>query len=77
LHDLRVEKLDVPGLPTPVASLMQSLTEVLVQEQFRELVAHRLSEDDLRSVSGWGYEPGELRVVPQGVELQLRPVRRP
>lgn len=77
LHDLRVERLDVPGLPTPVASLVQSLTEVLVQEQFRELVVHRLSEGDLRSVSGWDYEPGELRVVPKGVELQLRPVRRP
>jgi len=76
LHGLRVDALEVPGLPAPVGALLQRLTGSLVQEQFRDVVVRRLSEDDLRSVRGWGYEPGELRVVPGGLELQLNPTRR-
>ncbi len=76
LHELRVDALEVPGLPAPVAALLQRLSGALVQEQFRDLVVHRLSDDDLRSVQGWGYEPGELRVVPGGLELELQPVKR-
>jgi hypothetical protein len=76
LHELRVDALDVPGLPAPVAALLQRLTGALVQDQFRDLVIHRLDDDDLRRVHGWIYEPADLRVVPGGLELELRPVRR-
>lgn len=77
LHELRVDALDVPGLPVSVQALLQSLAGALVEEQFRERVVHRLSEEDLRGVRGWGYEPDGLRVVPGGIELVLRPVQRP
>jgi len=76
MHGLRVDALDVPGLPAPVGALLQRLTGSLVQEQFRDVIVHRLRETDLQSVRGWGYEPGEIRVVPGGLELQLNPRRR-
>lgn len=76
LHGLQVDALEVPGLPAPVAALLQRLTGALVQEQFRDVVVHHLSEGDLRSVRGWAYEPGGVQVVPGGLDLQLMPVQR-
>ena len=76
LRDIRLDALEVPGLSGLAASLTQRLTGALLQERFRELVVHRLSDDDVRIARGWGYEPGDLRVVPGGLELELRPIRR-
>lgn len=76
LQELRVDAVDVPGLPVPVAALLQRLTGSLLHEQFRDLIVHRFDDADWRSVLGGRHEPGDLRVVPGGLELELRPARR-
>lgn len=76
LTQVRVERFDVPGVAPAYATRVNRLGAVLAEELLRDFVIHRLKPEDLRAAQGWGYEPGALQVVPDGLRLQLDPVAR-
>lgn len=76
LADVRVEAVQVPGVPLAYQNRANRLGGLLAESLLRDQVIHRLSEQDLASARGWGYQPGAFRVVPGAVQLQLDPVAR-
>lgn len=76
LDAVRMESLTMPDMPHGQAERLQRLGGKLVEGFLPDLVVYRLKPDDLRTVQGWGYRPGALRVVPGGLELQLDPEPR-
>lgn len=76
LTQVRVEDFDVPGVPAAYAPQARRLGALLAEGLLQDFTLHRLSADDLKGAQGLGYQPGELRVVPGGLQLQLVPVSR-
>lgn len=77
LTQVRVERFDVPGVPSALSSRVNRLGGLLAEELLKDFVIHRLKPEDLQAVQGWGYQPGALQVVPGGLRLYLDPVQRP
>jgi len=76
LTQVRVERFDVPGVPSAYATRANRLGGLLAEGLLQDFVIHRLQPEDLRAVHGWGYQPGALQVLPGGLRLQLDPVER-
>lgn len=76
LTNVRVEDFEVPGVPAAYASQARRIGALLAEGLLQDFTLHRLSPEDLRNAQGMGYQPGELRVVPGGLQLQLNPVSR-
>jgi hypothetical protein len=76
LADVRVEGVRVPGVPLAFQNQANRLGGLLAENLLRDQVIHRLSEQDLASAKGWGYQPGAFKVVPGAVQLQLDPIAR-
>ncbi|MDO9132854.1 MAG: hypothetical protein Q8S71_12750 [Hydrogenophaga sp.] len=76
LTDVRLESLELPDASPSNAARFRRMGGALVEGLLPDLVVHRLKPEDLRTVQGWGYQPGALRVVPGGLELQLDPLPR-
>lgn len=76
LDDVKVLKFDLQGLPKAYASRAPQLGRLLAQTLLQDLVVHRLDGNDLRRVQQSGLQPGTLKVVPGGLQLQLQPVTR-
>lgn len=76
LVDVRVDRFDVPGVPTGQAERMSRLGSAVAETILRDAVIHRVRPEELRVAEGWGYEPGTFRVVPGGLQLTMTPVRR-
>ncbi len=76
LTQARVERLDVNGLNAAQAAQVKKLGGLLAEDLMKEAVVHRLKKEDMESLAGRGYRPGELRVVPGGLRLTLDPLPR-
>lgn len=77
LHEVRVENFDVPGMPPPIGLHASRMGGMLAEDLLRDLVVYRIRPEDLQSVGRRGYTPGELTVVPGGLQLRLDPVQAP
>lgn len=77
LHEVRVENFDVPGMPPPTGLHASRLGGMLAEDLLRDLVVYRIRPEDLQSVGRRGYTPGQLTVVPGGLQLRLDPVQAP
>jgi len=75
LDDVKVQKFDLQGLPKAYASRTPQLGRLLAQTLLQDLVVHRLEGNDLRRVQQAQWRPGVLKVLPDGLELQLEPAR--
>ncbi len=76
LTQARVERLDVDGLNAAQAAQIKKLGGVLAEDFLKDAVVHRLKKEDMESLSGRGYRPGPIRVVPNGLSLALEPLPR-
>ncbi len=76
LTDVRAEGVQVPGVPPAYQRQANRLGGLLTENLLHDFVVHRLSEDDLKTAAGWGYQPGAFKVVPGALLLQLNPVAR-
>ena len=76
LTDVRLESLELPDASPSNAARFRRMGGALVQGLLPDLVVHRLKPEDLEAVGRRGYQPGALRVVPGGLELQLDPLPR-
>ena len=76
LTDVRLENMLLPDMAPAHAARFKRLGGALVEGLLPDLVVHRLKPQDLEAVGRRGYQPGALRVVPGGLELQLDPLPR-
>lgn len=76
LTDVRLENMLLPDMAPAHAARFRRLGGALVEGLLPDLVVHRLKPEDLEAVGRRGYQPGALRVVPGGLELQLDPLPR-
>ena len=74
LHQARVERLGVDGLSAAQAAQVKKIGGLMADDLLKEAVVHRVKPEDLQSLSGRGYKPGVLKVVPGGLRLQLDPL---
>ena len=74
LHQARVERLGVDGLSAAQAAQVKKIGGLMAEDLLKESVVHRVKPEDLQSLSGRGYKPGVLKVVPGGLRLQLDPL---
>lgn len=74
LHQVRVERLGVDGLSASQAAQVKKIGGLMADDLLKEAVVHRVKPEDLQSLSGRGYKPGVLKVVPGGLRLQLDPL---
>lgn len=77
LHEVRVENFDVPGMPPPIGQHASRMGGMVAEDLLRDLVVYRIRPEDLESVGRRGYTPGELTVVPGGLQLRLDPIQAP
>ncbi len=76
LHQVRVERLGVDGLSAAQAGQVKKVGALIADDLLKDAVVHRVKTEDLRTLSGRGYRPGEIRVVPDGLRLTLDPLSR-
>ncbi|MBE0587610.1 MAG: hypothetical protein IH617_06145 [Hydrogenophaga sp.] len=76
LTDVRLENMLLPDVAPVHAARFKRLGGALVEGLLPDLVVHRIKPEDLEAVGRRGYQPGALRVVPGGLELQLDPLPR-
>lgn len=76
LTEVRVEEFRLPGLPPALQPRASRLGGLLAENLLHDFPIHRFQPEDLQAAGGWSYQPGALRVVPGGLQLQLEPVAR-
>ncbi|MCB2018806.1 MAG: hypothetical protein KDF54_15050 [Hydrogenophaga sp.] len=76
LTQARVERLDVEGLNPAQAAQVRKVAGLLTEDLLNEAVVHRIKPEDLSTLTGRGYRPGAIRVVPGGLRLALDPLPR-
>jgi hypothetical protein len=76
LAQVRVERLGVDGLSAAQAAQIKQIGGLMSDDVLKDAVVYRVKPEDLQSLTGRGYLPGALRVVPGGVRLQLDPLPR-
>jgi len=77
LTEARVESFQAPGVPTALQGRASRLGSLLAENLLREAALYRFKPQELERVRARGLQPGAVRVVPGGVQLQLEPLARP
>ena len=75
LADVRVERLDIAGLPAQLRDQTQRLGPFLAQRLLENVAVYTFKPEDLARARRWGYVPGEVRVVPSGLQITLNPAQ--
>ena len=73
----RIESLqldDVPGLSPRRAERVQRLGSALAERLLDDLVLYRVAAERLAMPLSAGYQPGALRVTPDGLEITIEPL---
>lgn len=68
-HQLRLTRLDFPGLPSAVAELLGTYGPALAEQSLREVVLHTLRPQDTAMFDRLGLEPGSITVTGEGLEV--------
>lgn len=74
LSDVRVESFDVPGVGAALAPQARRLGTLVAEQLLQDVSLHRFKPEELRTAQGLGWQPGTLRVVPGGLQLELVPI---
>lgn len=74
LSDVRVERFDVPGVSAALAPQARRLGTLVAEQLLQDVSLHRFKPEALRTAQGLGWQPGALRVVPGGLQLELVPI---
>lgn len=73
MTDVRLEAFDAPHVSGPMARQVQRLGALVAEHLLDDFTLHRFKPEDLRSLTQRGYRPGKLRVVDEGLQLELLP----
>ena len=69
--NVAVEQVELRGLPPELRVFLQAAGSMVASFALDDLVLHALRPQDLERAEGW--TPGEIRVTPRGVQVQLLP----
>ena len=76
LAGVRVERLDITGLPEQFRGQTQRLGPFLAERFLEDTTVYAIKPEDLAQAGRYGYVPGELRVTASGLRITLNPVQR-
>lgn len=76
LAEVRVERLGVDGLSAVQAAQIKKIGALMADDLLKDAVVYRVKPEDLQTLTGHGYRPGEIRVVSGGLRLALEPLTR-
>lgn len=71
LADVRVERLDLRGLPEQWADSLTRLGPFVTEKMLEDVRLHSFTPEELNRAQGW--TPSELRVTSTGVRITLQP----
>ena len=76
-RDPEVQGVRLPGVSPQAAEAIGNVTRALLSAMPGEVVLHRFSDRELALPDTMGFEPGELTVLEDGVDIEFVPKRRP
>lgn len=68
---VRVKSVRLANMPEPYNKLITQTMPQLAEQLLADYAVHTFSEQDMMLVSGLGFEPGEIKVTPQGLRVTL------
>lgn len=74
MADVRVERLDLMGLPDGLQSQVHRLGPLLAERVLEGVALHTFRPEDVAKAQGW--TPSDLRVTPAGLRMTLQPPAR-
>jgi hypothetical protein len=75
MADVKVSKLDVPGVPEQFQTAVNKLGGLLAEKLLSDYSLYKLTAADLQSeVKGWGYKPGKFSIANNGLNIAIDPV---
>ncbi|MBA2672996.1 DUF1439 domain-containing protein [Ramlibacter sp.] len=74
LADVRVERIDLQGVPEGLRGQLQRLGPFLAERMLEGAPLHTFSPDQVAKAQGW--TPGEIRVTSSGLRISLLPPLR-
>lgn len=74
MGDVRVERLELAGLPDGLQSQVQRLGPLLAERVLEGAALHTFKPEDVAKAQGW--TPSDLRVTPAGLRMTLQPPAR-
>jgi hypothetical protein len=76
MTDVKVGKLELYGAPSNSQSIVNKIGGALAERLLKDYSLYKLSEQDLSSIKGWGYQPGAFSVGSNGLNITLNPVEK-
>jgi hypothetical protein len=73
LKDVRIEQINVEGLPPVYQRALTNLGAQLVEDQLQDYPIHHFKPEDLRSADRMGYQVGDIKVTKNSLGIQLVP----
>lgn len=77
LTHVRLEQFQMDNVPDAQKSRTGRIGAVLAEQLLNDQVVYRFSTEDMKSVLGKGYRPGNLAVTARGLALMLEPLGVP
>ena len=75
MADVKVSKLDVPGVPEQFQTAVNKLGGLLAEKLLSDYSLYKLTAADLQSeVKGWGFKPGKFSIANNGLNIAIDPV---
>ena len=63
------------GAPETLQRLIEKHGAALTQKLLDDYPIYTLKAEDLRTATGQGYQPGALKIVPEGLSITLDPLQ--
>ena len=76
-HDPEVHRLHVPGLAPEAAAAIAHGVRALLSSMPGEAILHRFTDRELALPDAMGFEPGNLIVLEDGLDIEFVPKPRP
>lgn len=73
LKDVRIEQVNVEGLPPVYQRALTNLGAQVVEDQLQDYPIHHFKPEDLRSADRMGYQVGDIKVTKNSLAIQLTP----
>lgn len=77
LRDVRVHQVDFPTVPPPFQADFARHAPPLAEQLLEGLALHQIPREQLMLLDGLGFKVAALRVVPQGLRVELKPALGP
>jgi hypothetical protein len=71
---VRVKSVRLANVPPAYNELLTQTMPQLAEQLLTDYAVHTFTAQDMMLVSGLGFEPGEIRVTPQGLRVTLDPM---